>query len=276
MQAKAVYYWETRMHTVKLAGKAALLSVGIVCMAVFAHCAEPGLGEKIRTVADLNGKRLGAIVGTTLDSAANGSLDFTQIHYYNDSDEQIEALYLGEIDAFLDDEPVARFLAGRDSGLRVVEGVLMEDEYGYAMRLDDEGLYEKINPLLVKKIEDGTLRRLEKKWIDSSEGETAEPAPELSAGRILRFGVSPVSAPFVYKVKGRIAGLDIDLMRDIAESLGMRLEVVVMDFGELMGALQSGDVDVIGSCFSITEERKRLVRFTDSYYQGGVAAVTLE
>ena len=271
-----IYYWETNMRIAQFAAKAVLLGVGIVCIAVFANCAEPVQGETIRTIADLNGKRLGAIVGTTLDSAANKALDFTQIHYYDDSDDQIEALYLGEIDAFLDDEPVARFLAGRDSGLRVIPGRLMEDEYGYAMRLDDEELYEKINSLLVKRIEDGTLRRLEQKWLDSSEGEAAEPAPAPSSGRILRFGVSPVSAPFVYKVSGNIVGLDIDLMRNIAESLGMRLEVTAMDFSELLNALQSGDVDVIGSCLSITEERKQLVRFTDSYYQGGVAAVTLQ
>ncbi len=104
------------------------------------------------------------------------------------------------------------------------------------------------------------------------------PAPS-SAGdgaKVLRFGVSPVSAPFVYSLKGQIVGLDIDFMRELAEELGMRLEVNSMEFSLLITALQDGDVDIIGSCYSITEERMRLVRFTDSYCSGGVVAITLK
>lgn len=248
----------------------------VVCVCALAAFSGECRGGEIASIADLNGKRIGVIIGTVLDTAANEKLDFTQIHYFDNTENLIEALYLDEIDVFLDDEPVARFLAARDAGLRVVDGKLLDDEYGFAMRLDDDELYRKVDPLVKKMIADGTVRRLGARWLDSSEGEKEGVSAQAGGGAALRFGVSPVSAPFVYRVDGNTIGFDIEFMGLIAERLGMRLEVVEMDFSKLIPSLQSGDVDVIGSCLSITEERKEQVRFTDSYHKGGAVAITLK
>lgn len=254
--------------------QALVLVVGVMALAVCGAAA----GERgmIRSARDLEGKRLGVLSGTMLDIAANNFLDLTQFVYYDDSESQVKALLSGEIDAFLDDEPVARFLASSDSRLAVVSGKLMEDEYGFAMRKSDVVLYERINKELRSMMTDGTVTRLEKKWLDSTDpaDRIMPPASDRKSGRVLRMGVSPVSAPFVYSVNGKAVGLDIELMQILVERLGMRLEVREMEFSELISSLQDEEVDIVGSCMSITEERKQIVRFTDSYYKGGVTAVT--
>ncbi len=243
----------------------------ILCFAV----AAAGGGE-INSIDDLNGKQLGILAGTMFDNAANAALDFTRIRYFDRRTDIIDALRGGSIDAFIDDAPIARFLAARNPDLFVVSGMLLPTDYAFALRLDDEELFGRINPLVRRKVGDGTVARLETLWVESAEGEKTDAPPPAREGKALRFGVSPDSTPFAYMAGGHIVGLDIDLMRGIAEDLGMRLAVHAMDFSRLVPSLEAGEVDVIGSCFSVTDQRKRIVRFTDSYYRGGAVAVTLK
>lgn len=237
-----------------------------------------GTAKPIRSLGDLNGKRLGVIVGTILDNTVNEVLDFTDISYYDDTETTLEALFAGEIDAYVDDQHVMRYLASRDPRLRLLPDVLMHDNYGFAMRYGEEELYDQVNTALKAIITDGTLKEMESRWLDAKdEAERVIPdLPEQKTGRFLTLGVSPVSAPFVYaKPDGEIVGLDIELMQRLARRINRRLVVVSMDFGSLIASLQVGEVDIIGSSMSITPERRQIIRFTDSYYQGGAAALVL-
>lgn len=237
---------------------------------------DPWAGRAIRTVADLNGKRLGVIAGTILDTAANDALDYTQIVYFDGNEAEIRALVAGEIDAVIDDEPVVRYISGKYPVLQRVEGTLQDDHYGFATRYDDAELHNRIDSVIGEFLDDGTLRELEEKWIDNpDEASRVMPdPPEAGGGAVLRMGVSPVSAPFVYKnPDGELLGLDIELMGLVARRLDMRLEVVDMEFSELVPSLLDGRVDVIGSCLSITDGRAKLIWFTREYYRGGVAAL---
>lgn len=234
--------------------------------------------ERIRSIGDLNGKRLGVITGTILDNAANRTLDYTQIHYYEDTEEVLEALYAGEIDAMIDDQPIIRHFAATNPRVRALPGVLVGDSYGYGMRFENDELYEQVNAALTAMVYDGTIKELEKRWIDGEDGplpEIPDPSDEAD-GPYLRFGVSPVSPPFVYlDEKGEVTGMDIEIMTRVARRIDRRLVVERMDFSKLVESLLEGRVDAIGACLSITPERRKVMRFTDSYYHGGVAALVL-
>ena len=73
-----------------------------------------------------------------------------------------------------------------------------------------------------------------------------------------------------------VVGFDIELAHHVARKLGMKLEVVDMDFGGMIPALVSGKVDVIGACITITPERAERVLFSEPYYTGGIAALVRE
>ncbi len=232
----------------------------------------------IRGIADLEGKRLGVLAGTMLDNAINDALDFTQIIYYDDSKREIAALFAGEIDAIIDDDPVVRYYAAQDHRLRRVEGHIQDDDYAFATRYEDQELHDKINRELERMIEEGVVMDLERRWLDSSDDATRviPELPEPVDGPVLRLGVSSVSAPFCYvNSAGQLVGLDIELMERLSRRIGMRLVITDMEFSRLIPSLLDGDTDIIGSCFSVTEERRKMIAFTTSYYVGGVAALTL-
>ena len=61
------------------------------------------------------------------------------------------------------------------------------------------------------------------------------------------------------------AGVDVDLMGQVADELGVELKVVDMDFDGLIAALMAGKGDVVAAGLTVTDERKQSVDFSDDY-----------
>jgi len=66
--------------------------------------------------------------------------------------------------------------------------------------------------------------------------------------------------------KDEIVGFDIEIAKQIAKDLGVQLEIKDMKFDGLLAALSQGNVDLIVSGMTPTEERKKNVDFSDVYY----------
>jgi len=94
-------------------------------------------------------------------------------------------------------------------------------------------------------------------------------ASNVSDKRVIVMGTSPDYPPFENTDalgSGEIIGLDIDIAKHIANELGYELEIVSIDFGGLITALQTGRIDFVMSGMSATEERKQSVDFSTPYY----------
>src|SRR5262245_7833033 len=66
---------------------------------------------------------------------------------------------------------------------------------------------------------------------------------------------------------GKFEGLDVEIMKTLANSLGVALEVNPQEnFKDLIPALLAGQGDVIASSVTITKEREKVVSFSDSYF----------
>lgn len=86
-------------------------------------------------------------------------------------------------------------------------------------------------------------------------------------------GTEPSFPPFEMAENDTYTGFDIDLANAIGEKLGRKVEIKAMGFDALIPALKSGQIDMIASAMSATEERKKQVDFTDPYYIGGSVIV---
>lgn len=71
-------------------------------------------------------------------------------------------------------------------------------------------------------------------------------------------------------------GIDIDIADYIAEKLGVDLEINDMQFSALVPTMQSGRADMIISGISPTEERLKVLDFSDSYYYPMNAVICAE
>jgi polar amino acid transport system substrate-binding protein len=69
-------------------------------------------------------------------------------------------------------------------------------------------------------------------------------------------------------------GLDVDLSKDMADAMGVKLSMVVKPFPELLPALRTGDVDMVISGMTITPERNMHAAFVGPYQVSGQALLT--
>jgi octopine/nopaline transport system substrate-binding protein len=64
---------------------------------------------------------------------------------------------------------------------------------------------------------------------------------------------------------GQLVGFEIDLAKDLCGRMGSECEIVAQDWEGIIPALQAGKYDVIMAGMSITDERKKVIQFSDSY-----------
>ena len=93
-----------------------------------------------------------------------------------------------------------------------------------------------------------------------------------AAEKILKVGTEPSFAPFEFQKPGskELTGFDIDLIKAVCKQAGYKAEIVSMGFDGLIPAIMSGNLDIAISGMTITEERKKKVSFSDSYYTSGL------
>lgn len=89
----------------------------------------------------------------------------------------------------------------------------------------------------------------------------------------LRVGVNPNFEPFSFIGDGGDrTGVDIDIATQLAEALGVELEVTAPDqFSELIPLLLDDKIDLIVAGMSITFERAKQIAFTDPYFDTGMS-----
>ena len=71
--------------------------------------------------------------------------------------------------------------------------------------------------------------------------------------------------PYEYKDGDSFAGIDVEIAEKIAEKLGMTLEIQDVEFGSIIGGVQTGKFDMGMAGMTVTDERKQAINFTDSY-----------
>ncbi len=72
-------------------------------------------------------------------------------------------------------------------------------------------------------------------------------------------------APYEYRDSNGIVGVDVDIAREIAASMGKELEIKDVAFDSLINELNSGKADFAAAGMSISEERKKEVDFSIEY-----------
>ena len=92
---------------------------------------------------------------------------------------------------------------------------------------------------------------------------------------ILRVGMSGDQPPFNMTTStGQIIGIEADLANALANSMGVRAEFTQKPFSELLGAVESGEVDIVLSQVTMTPARNTRVAFVGPYFISGKAILT--
>ena len=106
-------------------------------------------------------------------------------------------------------------------------------------------------------------------------GETPTETP-VEEKTVYIMGLDDTFAPMGFRDEsGQLVGFDIDLANEVANRWGVTIEFQPIDWSMKETELNTGNIDFIWNGYTITEDRKEQVNFTDSYLEYSQLLVTL-
>lgn len=223
-------------------------------------------GNKVHSIADLNGKSIGVQLDTVGDKYAS-DIKNADVKRYFDGAEAVEKLSDGKLDAVIVDVEPAKVYVSNNEDITILDETFSEEQYAIAIRKGNTELTEKINNALKELTEDSTLDAIKSNWT----GENATKKPyDLSYDTVptngkLLMATNAAFPPYEFMDGDNVIGFDIDMMKAVCHKLNMELEVKNMDFDMITDAVVKGDVDVGVAAITITDERLDIVDFSDPY-----------
>ncbi len=230
-----------------------------------------------RTKEDFSGRDLGILTGTVLDRLADEIIPGITWHYYEDHAGALEALLKGDVDAVLNDEPVARATVAERGGIALFTETIIEDSYGYIFT-KGSGLSDKFSSVISEFLSDGTIDSLKEKWF-SGDGERMRINWEdynISSrpGGMIKYAFESTAYPMTYMGSDdRVSGFEAELLLLIADRLDMGVSTSAVNFNSIVSFVQTGKADVASGGISITEERRESVDYSISHYLGGAVFI---
>ena len=84
---------------------------------------------------------------------------------------------------------------------------------------------------------------------------------------------SPDFPPFESLEGSEVVGIEVDILKKVAEKMGMELDIQQMDFDSVIPGVQAGKFDVGMSGITVTDKRKENVDFSSVYFMAAQAIV---
>ena len=228
-----------------------------------------GAGKDIMTAGDLNDRRytIGVDQGSAADLIAEAAFPEAKFEYFSDKFMGYRAVADGKLDAFVYDRRQMEIAIGSGlSGVRLLDetpGEAIDIAVGLSPVSGIDGLEGKINAFIAELRADGTLDDMFRRWVAEGEDEMPEiPAPKAPTEK-LTVGTSGTAEPFSYYGEGGLTGFDIELALRFAAWLNAELTFRIYDYGSIVAAARSGDVDCIMADLNVTEERRQELPFSD-------------
>ena len=95
-----------------------------------------------------------------------------------------------------------------------------------------------------------------------------------ATGRTLIAASNMMHPPFSsWDADGKAVGIEVDIVERAARELGFRVKWVERPFSELLGAIENGEIDIAVSTIGITEQRKKRVAFSKTYFETQIVAL---
>lgn len=102
---------------------------------------------------------------------------------------------------------------------------------------------------------------------------SGDDASDAAAKTKLVVATSPDFPPFESLEGGEVVGIEVDILKKVAEKMGMELDLQQMDFDSVIPGVQAGKFDVGMSGITVTDKRKENVDFSSVYFMAAQAIV---
>lgn len=241
----------------------------------FTGCGKSDTPEnRVFAIKDLANKKVGVLEASTAEVYAadfGGDTAKILVEKYPTLEEAVQALRRGDVDAVLGDDAPASVFEGKYQSLRILDEVFMEESYAGIVAKKNWGLLDTVNMALIQMRTMGVYDSIFGSYIGGSGDYHFK--PDSASGPVLRIATNAEFPPYEFRTENGPQGIDIEIARYIADFMERPLEIVDIDFDEIIAAVDSGKADIGLAALSVTEERERIVNFTDHYAKSKIVVM---
>lgn len=234
----------------------------------------PVMGEaEISSLEQLNapGMKVGVSQGSAAENTVRAELPKAEIVYFTDNHGGFLAVGQGKIDGFVYELNQLQVAVKEGlSGARILDETLQETvkiAAGLSPVSAIPELQQKINQFIAEIRANGILDEMFTRWIVNFETDMPEIPAAANPTIHLTVGTSGIVRPYSFYVGAELSGFDIELARRFAAWLGADVQFKVYDYGAIIPAAMSGDIDVIMANLNVTKERLETIPFSDILFE---------
>lgn len=237
--------------------------------------AAAGEGQSIQKLEDLEYATIGVVTGDYVTTFIYDMYPDAKIKEYNVVSDMVLAMSQGKVDAIVTDESYYTSLRWSGSAIQRLDEALSSGDYGIVFKKGgNTELREQFNEFLVQLDASGEHDMLEEKWFGESEPTEIVDLSELNGENgTIKVITSAEMKPFGYIKDGKFAGYDFEILYRFAQMYGYQLDITNVSFSAVLAGVTSGAYDLGAAGFTITEERKESVDFSEPYHHEDVIMV---
>lgn len=187
---------------------------------------------------------------------------------YDDVTDAMQALSSKKIDYVFTSYTTSKIATHQLKNIFIIPRPYTNEGAAVAFRKDeDPKLIKKVNAIIQKYYDDGTMAKIEDKWVNKGgDAYTMDDVEVLKDAPVLNIAIAANREPMCFIMDGQYMGLDIELISRIATELGRKPVFHDMKFSALTASLLSKKTDLIISNFTKTPEREKKVTFSTEYF----------
>ncbi len=240
-----------------------------------------------------SGYSVAVVTGTTFEKKAREFENVNEVKLYEDDNQTLSELANDRVDAVITDRLVG-IIGIKEGGyddLKLAGDLLYRETIAVAFNKKDNALRQAVNRGLAKIIDNGTYAEISEKYFgrdileglergithpDESEATDGSFERVKKAGKI-RCAMSGGYPPFnYYNDNNQLTGFDVDIAKAVCEELGVKYEPVTTAWDGIIEGLRAKRYDGVWGSMAITDERLKIVDFSDPYYLSGAQLVVKE
>ena len=151
--------------------------------------------------------------------------------------------------------------------VKVVNIALTEEDYAFGVSKDNAELQKQVNDFVKEIKENGTLESIINKYYDNGEPTAVYSAEEDTSKDQLVVATNAAFAPFEYIDGDAYYGIDMELMKLLADKLNKELVIKNVDFDAVCTTVDNGYADIAAAGLTVNEDRTKFVTFSEAYFK---------
>ncbi len=217
-------------------------------------------------IDDFADAKIAVLTGSVTSKLMKERLPTAHYTEFQSVTDGLMAVINGKADVFPSDESVYNSMVREGQPIARLNTPVGKSDYGFVFQKgQNTELQAEFNAFIDAIAADGTLAELKSKWFDGDEPTEFLDYDHLT-GEKITVGICSSQRPFVYVIDKKYTGFDVEILIKFAEKNGYSLDFQDAVFLSVLSGVQSGTYDIGAAGFTITDERKQSVDFSNVYH----------